>query len=87
MGRKSVSRFGIWVEVPGYYFIEVINHFFGLKFFDAGPGSGSWEPGSGVCDGEKSVPVSGMNIKSVIRFCIWIPMKSILDPDPVIDFH
>jgi hypothetical protein len=43
MGRKSAFGSGIRDEQPGSYFIELRNHFFGvkiLKFFDADPGSG-----------------------------------------------
>ncbi len=44
MGRKSASGSGIPDEQPGSYFLELRNHFFGLKylnkFFDADPGSG-----------------------------------------------
>jgi hypothetical protein len=43
MGRKSVSGSGIRDEQPGSYFLELRNHFFGvkiLKFFYADPGSG-----------------------------------------------
>jgi hypothetical protein len=56
MGRKSASGSGIRYEQPGSYFLELRNHFFGvkiLKFFDANPGSGirdedSSDPGSGM---------------------------------------
>jgi hypothetical protein len=48
-------------EQPGSYFLELINHFFAffgvkiLKFF--------YEvPGSGIRDGKKSDPGSGINI-------------------------
>jgi hypothetical protein len=66
MGRKSASGFGIRDEIPGSYFLELRNHFFGfdgvkiLKFFDVDPGSGiktvrirdpGWEKvGSGIRD-------------------------------------
>jgi hypothetical protein len=43
MGRKSASGSGIRDEQPGSYFLELRNHFVGvkiLKFFDADPGSG-----------------------------------------------
>jgi hypothetical protein len=45
MGKKSGSGSGIRIrdEQPGSYFLELRNHFFGLryfKFFDADPGSG-----------------------------------------------
>ncbi len=43
MGRKSASGSGIRDEQPRSYFLELRNHFFGvkiLKFFDADPGSG-----------------------------------------------
>jgi hypothetical protein len=57
MGRKSASRSGIWDEQPGSHFLELRNHFFGVKilqFFDADPGSGMetvW-----IRDGKKSDP-------------------------------
>jgi hypothetical protein len=33
MGRKSVYGSGIRDEQPGSYFLELRNHFFGLKYF------------------------------------------------------
>jgi predicted outer membrane repeat protein len=69
------SGSGIRDEPPGSYFLDLINHFFGvkiLKFFDADPGSGMETvrirvPGSGmgksrIRDGKKSDPGSGINI-------------------------
>ncbi len=64
------SRSGIRDEQPGSYFLELRNHFFGvkiLKFFDADTGSGirdedSLVPGSGIRDGKKSDLGSGINI-------------------------
>jgi hypothetical protein len=67
MGRKSASGSGIRDEQPGTYFLELRNHFLGvkiLKFFDADPG---WKKvGSGIRDGKKSDPGSEMG-KSRIR--------------------
>jgi hypothetical protein len=43
MGRKSASGSRIRDEQSGSYFLELRNHFFGvkiLKFFDVDPGSG-----------------------------------------------
>jgi hypothetical protein len=44
MGKKSGSGSLIRDEQPGSYFLELRNHFLGLKkilnFFDADPGSG-----------------------------------------------
>ncbi len=43
MGRKSASGSRIRDVQPGPYFLELRNHFFGVKileFFDADPGSG-----------------------------------------------
>jgi hypothetical protein len=43
MGKKSGSGSGIRDEQPGSYFLELRNHFFGvkiLKFFDGDPRSG-----------------------------------------------
>ncbi len=43
IGRKSASGSEIRDEQPGSYFLELRNHFLGLKylkFFDADPGSG-----------------------------------------------
>jgi hypothetical protein len=55
MGIKSASGSGIRDEQPGSYFLELRNHFFGvkiLKFFDADP---VWRQfGSGIRDGKKS---------------------------------
>jgi hypothetical protein len=54
MGRKSAFGSGIRDEQPGSYFLELRNHFFGvkiLKFFDAYPGSRmekKSDPGSGI---------------------------------------
>jgi hypothetical protein len=70
MGRKSASGSGIRDEQPGSYFLELRNHFFGvkiLKLFDADPGSGlrdgdSSDLGSGIRDEKKSDPGSGINI-------------------------
>jgi hypothetical protein len=64
MGKKSASGSGIRDEQPGSYFPELRNHFFlGLKYlnsFEADPG---WRQfGSGIRDGKKSVPGSGINI-------------------------
>jgi hypothetical protein len=55
---------GIRDEQPGSYFLELRNHFFGLKyfkFFYADPGSGTRDgnnsdPGFGIWDGKKSDP-------------------------------
>ncbi len=58
MGRKSASGSGIRDEQPGSYFLELRNHFFGikiLKFFDT-------DPGSGFRDGDSSDPGSGSGI-------------------------
>jgi hypothetical protein len=64
-GRKSASGSGIRDEQPGSYFLELRNHFFAffgvkiLKFFED-PG---WRQfGSGIRDGKKSDPESGINI-------------------------
>ncbi len=57
MGRKSASGSGIRDEQPGSYFLELRNHFFGvkiLKFFDADPGSGMETVR--IRDGKKSDP-------------------------------
>jgi hypothetical protein len=65
MGRKSASGSGIRDEQPGSYSLELRNHFFGLKslnsfmrIWDLG-----WRQfGSGIRDGKKSDPGSGINI-------------------------
>jgi len=63
MGKKSGS--GIRDEQPRSYFLELRNHFFGLKYLNSlmrirDPG---WEQfGSGIRDGKKSDPGSGINI-------------------------
>jgi hypothetical protein len=64
MGRKSASGSGIRDEQPGSYFLERRNHFWVkiLKFFDADPGSGWRQFGSGIRDAKKSDPGSGINI-------------------------
>jgi hypothetical protein len=65
-GRKSASGSGIQNEQPGSCFLELRNHFFAfwgvkiLKFFDEDLG---WRQfGSGIRDGKKLDPGSGMFI-------------------------
>jgi hypothetical protein len=67
-GRKSASGSGIRDEQPESYFLELRNHFFaflGLKYLNSlmriqDPG---WRQfGSGIRDGKKSDPGSGINI-------------------------
>ncbi len=69
MGRKSASGSGIRDEQPGSYFLELRNHFFGLKYLNSlmriRDGNSS-DPGSGmetvrIRDGKKSDPGSGIN--------------------------
>jgi hypothetical protein len=63
--RKSASGSGIRDEQPGSYFLELRNHFFGvkiLKFFDEDPGPGWRQFGSAIRNGKKSDPGSGINI-------------------------
>jgi hypothetical protein len=57
-GWKSASGSGIRDEQPGSYFLELRNHFLGLKHL-TDPGSGMEtvrirDPGYGICDGKKS---------------------------------
>jgi hypothetical protein len=70
MGRKSASGSGIRDEQPGSYFLELRNLFFlfffwGLKYLNSlmrirDPG---WRQfGSGIREGKKSDPGSGINI-------------------------
>jgi hypothetical protein len=68
MGRKSASGSGIRDEQPGSYFLELRTHFlvfWGLKYLNSlmrirDPG---WRQfGSGIRDGKKSDPGSGINI-------------------------
>ena len=65
MGRKSASGSGIRDEQPGSYFLELRNHFCGLIYLNSlmrirDPG---WRQfGSGIRDGKKSDPGSGINI-------------------------
>jgi hypothetical protein len=59
MGRKSASGSGIRDEQPGSYFLELRNHFFGLKYLNSmmrirdpgwkkiGSGMEMSDPGSG----------------------------------------
>jgi hypothetical protein len=66
-GRKSASGSGIQDEQPGSYFLELRNlffAFFGLKylFFDEDQDPGWRQFGSGIRDGKKSDPGSGINI-------------------------
>jgi hypothetical protein len=35
MGKKSGSESGIRKEKPGSYFLELTNHFFGLKYLNS----------------------------------------------------
>jgi hypothetical protein len=65
MGRKSASRSGIRDEQPGSYFLELRNHFFGVKihkFFDGDPGSGMETVRSRDPGWKKSDAGSGFNI-------------------------
>ena len=64
-GRKSAYGSGIRDEQPRSYFLQLRNHFFAflgvkiLKLFDEDPG---WRHfGSGIRDGKKSDPGSGIN--------------------------
>jgi hypothetical protein len=48
MGRKSASGFGIRDEQPGSNFLELRNHFFGLKYLNSLMrirDGDSWDPG------------------------------------------
>jgi hypothetical protein len=68
MGRKSASGSGIRDEQSGSYFLELRNHFFGffrvkiLKFLLRIRDPGWRQFGSGIRDGKKSDPRSGINI-------------------------
>ncbi len=67
ISKKSGSRSGIRIrdEQHGWYFLELKNHFFALKFLNSlmqirDPG---WKKfGLGIRDGKKSDPGSGINI-------------------------
>jgi hypothetical protein len=53
MGKKSGSGSGIRDEQPGSYFLELRNHFFGLKYLNSlmrirDPGGKNSDPGSGM---------------------------------------
>jgi hypothetical protein len=67
-GRKSASGSGIRDEQPGSYFLELRNNFFAflgvkiLKFFDEDRDPGWRQFESGIRDGKKSDPGSGINI-------------------------
>jgi hypothetical protein len=68
MGRKSASGSGMRDEQPRSYFLELRNHFLvflGLKYLNSlmrirDPGGRQF--GSGIRDGKKSDPGSGINI-------------------------
>jgi hypothetical protein len=66
MGRKSASGSGIRDEQPGSYFLELRNHFFGVKYLNSlmriRDGDSS-DPESEIRDGKKSDPGSGINLK------------------------
>jgi hypothetical protein len=64
LGKSKDPDPGSGMNYPGSYFLDLRNHYFGLKFFDADPGSGmeKSDPGSGMRDGKKSDPGSGINI-------------------------
>ena len=88
MGRKSASGSGIRDEQPGSYFLELRNHFFGffgvkiLKFFYEDPG---WRQfGSGIRDGKKSDPGSGINIPDPQHWIIYAYSGRVSDPDPYV---
>ncbi len=57
--KKSGSGSGIRDEQPWSYFLELRNHFFVLKYFDA-------DPGSEIQNGNNSDPGSGINTASYI---------------------
>jgi hypothetical protein len=59
MGRKSASGSGIRDEQTRSYFLELRNHFFGLKYLNSlmRIGDPAWRQfGSGIRDGKKSDP-------------------------------
>jgi hypothetical protein len=70
MRRKSASGSGIQDEQPASHFLELGNHFFGVKilnFLMRIRDRDSSDPGSGmetvrIRDGKKSDPGSGINI-------------------------
>ncbi len=71
MGRKSASGSGIRDEQPGSYFLELRNPFFlvflGLKYLNYLMRIGIRDPGwrqfgSGIRNGKKSDPGSGINV-------------------------
>jgi hypothetical protein len=65
MGKKSGSGSGIRDEQPRSYFLELRNHFFGLKYLNSlvRIRDSGWEQfGSGIRDGKKSDTGSGINI-------------------------
>jgi hypothetical protein len=65
--------FDPWIrdEQPGSYFLELKIP----KFFDADPGSGMEQLGSGIRDGKMSDPGSGINIPDP-QHCIVCTFKS-----------
>ena len=82
MGESQHPDPGSGMNNPDHIFLELRNHFFAffgvkiLKFFDKDPGSGIRGPGwrqfgSGIRDGKKSDPGSGINIPDPQR-CISI---------------
>jgi hypothetical protein len=82
MGRKSASGSGIRYEQLGSYFLELRNHFFGvkiykiLKFFAADPGS-EMETVR-IRDPEKKDPGSGSRGQKSTRS--WIQIRNV-DPN------
>jgi hypothetical protein len=78
-GRKSASESGIRDEQPRSYFLELRNHFLaffgGLKYLNSlirirDPG---WRQfGSGIRDGKKSDPGSGINIPDPQHWKIFL---------------
>jgi hypothetical protein len=84
MGKKTASGSGIRDEQPGSYFLELRNHFLGLKYlkvFDADPG---WRQfGSGIRDpGWKKVG-SGINIPNPQHWIDrYLRTASVAEPEP-----
>jgi hypothetical protein len=88
---------GIRDEQPRSYFLELRNHFFGLKYLNSlmriqDPGSGirdgnNSDPGSGIRDGKKSDPGSGIRDKhpGSATLCVTVPYcySRLFSPPPI----
>ncbi len=68
MGKQSESGSGIRDEQPGSYFLELRNHFLGIKYLNSLMRMDTIR--FGIRDGKKSVSGSGINIPDLLHWRI-----------------